>query len=958
LKLKKHIQKLADHIEEKDQEIQDLTTTTVAAAQRIQELAAQVESKDQDSQKLASEIQNKDAEIAKLTNEVGDRDQKIQDLTTTTGAAAQRIQELTTQVESKDQDSQKLASEIQNKDAEIAKLAKEAADKDEGIVTLTTEVQSKKAAIDRLISEDKGKNQEIQDLTAKAQRDAQEILKLKEDIQKLANQIEEKDQEIQNITLQKQAKENHIDDFIEKEQALKKKVIELSSQTKRAAEENDLLNEELSCLKNKLKEILSLRQLDQDKFRQLLDEAKNTNKRLNYMVDTQQNRAKLLDPQEAGRKAELLLDGRNLDYITQEESLREILRLELHAAENKAKYCAEKFEAVKKSPVVKRVLLEVCMERSKYASEYLTTLNNIKGAKKLADIEDIIAALDANNGSDEFKGIWGHEKVSLKNAHNSPWILSSPQYLDSARTQIDPDMHSNNFLKIWSDTIAKGTRFVDITTLDKPRETFMKALVKSIKTLYKNATEENPIVVRILFGAHKPTLLKTMENDVHAIYREITFSIVEDLTESKKMRIFVGAFDASSKTKLKLASWNHSKIVAVDGNLMLTGGHNLYEDYVRSNNPVHDLSALVPGKIACIGHNFANELWDYVKRYAKKGKWAQVAGGLVEDIPMFHDSDIRENTNIDNSSDLAEPIIAVGRLATIYEGTQTEPSDTAQLSIIENAQKAIFISQQAITKVYDINQTIFNSNILYSLMRAIIKRDVDVYILKSSNDNRFNDGGNYKSNIERLAMPETFLTWVKSEDRGPLNDSEIMEKIFAHLRVLDTANKNHEVPNHAKVLIADASVAYIGSHNHYDDSHAEFGIVLGSKASHELLTDYFMPFWIASTQGEQTVSSLHDYSEGDYVLIRREQNNEDEAPENIMPSPLSDSMIDFVVVDHPQVKNNPSQEWTLAKVKRVDMDELEVILDFLHKEGSRTEIIRSAADIQKAPGFSSISAPF
>lgn len=63
---------------------------------------------------------------------------------------------------------------------------------------------------------------------------------------------------------------------------------------------------------------------------------------------------------------------------------------------------------------------------------------------------------------------------------------------------------------------------------------------------------------------------------------------------------------SDSDTKM---TWNHTKIIAVDGVESLVGGHNLNMDLFRSYPPVHDVSIVVHGDASYGAQLFLNELW-------------------------------------------------------------------------------------------------------------------------------------------------------------------------------------------------------------------------------------------------------------------------------------------------------------------------------------------------------------
>ncbi|MEF3007230.1 hypothetical protein V3474_29250, partial [Pseudomonas aeruginosa] len=70
--------------------------------------------------------------------------------------------------------------------------------------------------------------------------------------------------------------------------------------------------------------------------------------------------------------------------------------------------------------------------------------------------------------------------------------------------------------------------------------------------------------------------------------------------------VFGGSAIGSEDTK---TTWNHTKIVTVDGVEALVGGHNLNMDLFRSYPPVHDVSVVVHGDAAYGAQRFLDNMW-------------------------------------------------------------------------------------------------------------------------------------------------------------------------------------------------------------------------------------------------------------------------------------------------------------------------------------------------------------
>ena len=119
--------------------------------------------------------------------------------------------------------------------------------------------------------------------------------------------------------------------------------------------------------------------------------------------------------------------------------------------------------------------------------------------------------------------------------------------------------------------------------------------------------------VRLLFGSipnkgmDSSTVLKVLTRDVAA---------------NSKLKVHVGTYRTSLNVKGNLlrpadssglvedtVSWNHGKIIAVDGTYLITGGTNLYSEHYLHSDPVHDLSMVVTGGAALTAHRYANALW-------------------------------------------------------------------------------------------------------------------------------------------------------------------------------------------------------------------------------------------------------------------------------------------------------------------------------------------------------------
>jgi hypothetical protein len=84
------------------------------------------------------------------------------------------------------------------------------------------------------------------------------------------------------------------------------------------------------------------------------------------------------------------------------------------------------------------------------------------------------------------------------------------------------------------------------------------------------------------------------------------YRLKDGIISAIQAKVFGSAVIGSDDTKM---TWNHTKIISVDGTEALVGGHNLNMDLFRSYPPVHDVSNVVHGEAAYGAQLFLNQMW-------------------------------------------------------------------------------------------------------------------------------------------------------------------------------------------------------------------------------------------------------------------------------------------------------------------------------------------------------------
>jgi phosphatidylserine/phosphatidylglycerophosphate/cardiolipin synthase-like enzyme len=257
-----------------------------------------------------------------------------------------------------------------------------------------------------------------------------------------------------------------------------------------------------------------------------------------------------------------------------------------------------------------------------------------------------------------------------------------------------PEGHDDWFPEKLAEIIQRTEHWCDVMSLGPPDGLFMERFQEALAHLAaKSMEKDQPIHVRMMFGN-----IVGMPVNCTVVIRSLT----KHLPKEHKLKLWVGAWR-------KGASWNHAKIIAVDGKYLHTGGHNLWTYHYCKHNPVHDLSLELEGRVANDGHYFANTQCAYVER-----KQLTCIGGCVDmmpdalpmvlqsrvtvseypegvaDIfpPMYKRSEMGELERPDGSV----PIISMGRYGALFR--LHKPSDDAIVAMIDSAEHIVRLALQ------------------------------------------------------------------------------------------------------------------------------------------------------------------------------------------------------------------------------------------------------------------------
>jgi len=465
--------------------------------------------------------------------------------------------------------------------------------------------------------------------------------------------------------------------------------------------------------------------------------------------------------------------------------------------------------------------------------------------------------------------------------HDTMWnitesaMVGSLQQTPPATTFTDESMseklsntrHSDWLVDTMFDLMGKTTKWCDVMSLSPPVEDgyFFKRMKDSLQKIAETAKgKDKPIVVRMMYGFGYGHLNPAAIDCNY--WRE---KLTEDLPEDANIELWIGAWRYFD-------SWNHAKIIAVDGKYVHTGGHNLWSETYLDKKPVHDVSIEMEGDVAHDAHLFANAQWEWIqdRRETLRGKFLSLFPDWVPRIfsrvnisewpdgkaAIFAPSYDRSITmdddgkhNDDKPSEGAVPVISVGRQA---ELVYSQPSDDALFSMIDSSTKIVRMSLQDLApNPYAKLFYKWPIEIFRAMCRAMWKRGVTIQIVLSNlNGDSYTHGATINT-IERRIFNEMKLMYSEVTDTDVeeiIKQEKLMISFIRHkggntyFREKED-EKTIEISNHAKYVIVDDICSYTGSQNLYLCDLAEWGVIIDdANITAKMLEDYWNPLWDAS----------------------------------------------------------------------------------------------------------------
>lgn len=375
-------------------------------------------------------------------------------------------------------------------------------------------------------------------------------------------------------------------------------------------------------------------------------------------------------------------------------------------------------------------------------------------------------------------------------------------------------------------TMTAAEHELDIVSLSLPTGQFRETMINALSVLSQKS--EIPKVRFLFSGGPKPVvpnIVSPADKALKAILKEVV---------AKSPRAASYRMDFAYLNFPTKLSWNHAKIIVADGELAITGGHNLWDDAYLSARPLFDLSMEYRGEAAAASRDFVNTLWDLPHNGEAHYPDSEARLPLFSEMPQTKGE---------------TKAVSIGRLGSLG----ANPSEFALRTLVNIAKESIRIDQQDLYN--QVISSLTRSFIEDELIQAAL-RGVKIQIVQSNNYPLIGGYGSvdgdkvYKVLIKRLvdalrdrgfAVSQAQALACTSIEYAPFRFSRHMDK-------WDSGWTSNTIGTHTKLLIVDDAAFYIGSHNLYPANLQEFGlIVTDAKATLKLKADYWDKVWAESS---------------------------------------------------------------------------------------------------------------
>jgi hypothetical protein len=492
---------------------------------------------------------------------------------------------------------------------------------------------------------------------------------------------------------------------------------------------------------------------------------------------------------------------------------------------------------------------------------------NCAGTSCTPHIDAVAGALRDRNPDTEGK-VWG---ISQGNTLPAGWLLQTPNCWGKANCGKGPLPPSAKAITDRITQMISGAqKSVDFSGLWPPPDgPFRDAIVAGLK---KAVAAGYTPTLRVILGT-PPT--QYSDRDFDKWFNGLIADVGTKLpVQAAAMSTYRQAFVATS--------WNHSKVIDVDGRSAIVGGMNYWAgDYLQVTDPVDDVSMTVDGPAAADATRFEDVLWGWICDH--KGSSTYVAmrtsnvSGCVSqaatltpsatgDVPILTVGRLGNGIEVPGEAGRQSPPIPkslVNGSACIGSSTESDtntnreyeyrnPGETALRALIASADKSVFLSQQDLLGCVKNVEALFDERVFAALGEQVAN-GVPITIVVSDEGAK-SQSGSYSNGYKLKDIAQTLTKVVAAQNPGKDARQMVCKDVgLAGVRTVKGADKwanGNPFANHAKLVAVDDSAFYIGSENLYPARLQELGMIVEDAGAAATLKSSFLdPMWSQSRAG-------------------------------------------------------------------------------------------------------------
>lgn len=493
----------------------------------------------------------------------------------------------------------------------------------------------------------------------------------------------------------------------------------------------------------------------------------------------------------------------------------------------------------------------------------------VRATSATPHIDAVARELRERNPGTEGK-VWG---LSSANSLPDEWLLQTPDCWQTATCGAGPlPPSAKPITDRMTEIIAGAEHSVELSGLWPPPDgPYRDAIVDGLK---QTVAAGNEPTVRVILGT-PPTQFSDSQ------FTTWFNALVTDVGGG--VPIQAAAMSTYRQTLPPVAtSWNHSKVLAVDGGRAIVGGMNYWaNDYMQVTDPVNDVTITLDGPAAADAVDFEDVLWGWICKNRSSSTYvsmrtSNVSGCVAKaetapapkdgDVPVLTLGRLGNGIDVPGQAGKQSPPIPKAKVQgsacssfqrqvsdtnTNPEYEYRNPGETGLRALIGSAKSSIFISQQDLLGcVYSV-EAYFDERVMAALAEKIVD-GIPVTIVVAAEGAKA--GGASYSNGYKLKDLATVLKQVVAAAKPSANARQLVCRgvALAGIRTLDAAKWPNGSPfaNHAKVVWVDDAAFYVGSENLYPARLQELGMLVeDAAAAAEMKSNYLDPLWERSSKG-------------------------------------------------------------------------------------------------------------